>query len=39
MVWGLITNDGGRHLEWINEHGEKMNSDRYIEMLSDDEIL
>ncbi len=35
MVWGLISGEGAEHLVWINENGEKMNSDNYTDMLSD----
>ena len=36
---GIISGDGPEHLIWINKNKEKFNSDYYISMLSDDEIL
>ena len=39
MVWGMISNEGPETINWINEHGEKLNSSGYIELLSDDYIL
>ena len=33
MVWGMISNEGPETINWINEHGEKLNSSGYIELL------
>ena len=34
MVWGMVSNEGPETIHWINEHGEKFNSDAYITLLS-----